>query len=95
MIAKEISSIQIGAIAVTSTTKGAMMTITDMKTIGTTLAPLQAVTPEGHRNIALDHIGAENMKGSTHEYNVIVIRDIEITYHFVSVLMKITKDPHC
>ena len=67
MIAKEISSKQIGATAVTSTTKGAVMTITDMKTTGTTLAPLQAVTPEGHPNIALNHIGAESMKGSTHE----------------------------
>ena len=95
MIAKEISSKQIGATAVTGTTKGAVMTITDMKTTGTRLAPLQAVTLEGHRNIALDHIGAENMKGSTHEHDVIVIRDIDITYHFVSVLMKITKDPHC
>ena len=24
-----------------------------------------------------------------------MIRDIEITYHFVPVLMKTTKDPHC
>ena len=69
MIAKEFSNKQTGkgATAITGMTRGALMTITDMKTTGTTLVPLQAVTPEGLPNIALDLIGAESMKGSTHE----------------------------
>ena len=75
MIAKDLSNKQTGkgATAITGTTRSAMMTITDMKITGTTLALLQAATIEGHLNIALGRIGAESMKGNTHEHDVIVI----------------------
>ena len=88
MIAKELSSKQTGkgATAITGTTRSAMMTITGMKITGTTVVLLQTATIAGHLNIALGRIGAESMKGNTHEHDVIVIGDINTIYHFVSIL---------
>ena len=85
MIVKELSNRRIGkgATPTTGTTRSAMMTITGMKVTGTTLALLQTATIEGHLNIALGRIGAENMKGNTHEHDVMIIQDISTTYHFV------------